>query len=325
MAAAKPAGGLFEVHLSQKTGLFYFFLKGESLWFDPALPAGWGWKRASPSAPKTYVNLFTRAEQQGAPVAAALAAGAAAPPPAGAAAAAPARPPPPHAPYAPLNRGVLAAGAGVVALRAAVEAVCAALSAGAYAPPPGCARGLHRFPPLPKHLRAVCHELADEFGLRAESAGEEPDERHVVAWRADAAGPPEAAAAAAEEAALAALAGARAAAERAADVARAAAEGGGAPAGRAAKRKAAGGAGGADQEEDLVVVAPLAPEKLDRRDYREIREEITAKRARLAEEAAARAASAPAAAGKRGGGGGDKEEEEVEEEEKEEEEEIACG
>jgi hypothetical protein len=302
---ATPIGGVYEVHVSQKTGLYYFFLNGRSLWHDPSLPAGWGWKRASPTAPKAFVNLWTHAEQAQAPIA--LAAPPAAPPPA----------PPPHAPYAALNASVLSsAGVGVVALRAAVEALCAALARGALAPPRGCAPGLHRFPPLPKQQRAVCHELADEFGLRSESAGEEPDGRHVVVWREDAAGPPEAAAAAAEEAVLAAQASARVAAERAADAARAAAEaaaaGGGGSAAAAAlkggKRRSGAGAG-AEQEEDLIAVVPIIPEKMDRRDYKEIREEIEARKKRARVEG--------------GGGGkavrGEADAEECEEEEEEEE------
>jgi hypothetical protein len=321
-AGAKPAGGSYAVHVSQKTGLYYFFADGESLWHDASLPSGWGWKKAAPTDQKTYVNLFTRAEQSVAPTAPAAAASATAAP----TVVTTARPPAPAAPFAPyaaLNAGVCAAGGNVVALRAAAEALCVALAGGALASPPGCPPGLHRFPPLAKLLRAVCHELADEFGLRSESAGEEPDGRHVVAWRRDTTGPPEAAAAAEEEAALAALAAARVAAERAADAARAAAEaaaaGGGAaaPPKMGAKRMAAGAGGGADEgEEELVAVVPVAPEKLDRRDYKEIREEIQErKRARIAAEAAAAAAAAPASRG--GGGGG--------EDEEEEEEDLECG
>jgi hypothetical protein len=44
---------------SRSTGARYFFdaARGASLWHDPALPAGWGWRRAAADAPREFVNL----------------------------------------------------------------------------------------------------------------------------------------------------------------------------------------------------------------------------------------------------------------------------
>jgi Acetyltransferase (GNAT) family/Ankyrin repeats (3 copies)/WW domain len=45
---------------SRSTGATYFFNTAtrQSLWHDPALPAGWAWGKAAENAPKYFVNLF---------------------------------------------------------------------------------------------------------------------------------------------------------------------------------------------------------------------------------------------------------------------------
>ena len=61
-AAAPPPQllyGRWALQTSRSTGARYFFdaASGASLWHDPALPAGWGWRRAAADAPREFVNL----------------------------------------------------------------------------------------------------------------------------------------------------------------------------------------------------------------------------------------------------------------------------
>jgi len=50
--------------LSRSTGKYYYNKGSESLWEDKSLPHGWGWKKASETSPKIYVNLIS-GEQSG--------------------------------------------------------------------------------------------------------------------------------------------------------------------------------------------------------------------------------------------------------------------
>jgi hypothetical protein len=315
--AEMPREGAWDVCVSSKTGVEYFFHPAtkESLWkaHTPPLPAGWGWGRLEGKGARFYVNLHTLARQDAPPTAAAAAPGAppAPPPPqqppaaqqraaaaaaaaahtvAGAAAVAAApsdAAAAPYLPYARLNARVLqcAAALDVVGLRAAVEALCASLSAAAsssspaaaaaaaaaYVPPLGCAPGAHHFPPLEKSHRAVCHEFAEDCGLRSASLGEE-GQRSVVVWCAEAGEPPEVRALAAEEAALEAEARARKAAEAAAAAAAAqrnAAAAAAAAAAAGARRAAAGG-------EEEIAAQPHAPAKLDKRTFEQVKADLGA-------------------------------------------------
>ena len=68
-----PKVGAWDVCVSKSSGRRYYYHAATkaSLWSDDALPAGWGWGKASEAAPKFFQNLYTGERTATAPTAAA--------------------------------------------------------------------------------------------------------------------------------------------------------------------------------------------------------------------------------------------------------------